>query len=300
MVMSRDARSLRQEKPRGGRSFSAAMSPPPHPPGGRKRWSCDVLGKKNAHSSSTRSTSTRSWFLTHSRYDGSMGTPPAANKSAAMKGLIVVGSIGTWTSPSWSRAARAPAKRESGGKFLRSGGRKKVRTRLGLTARLGAVGHLVGAVGGEEARRPVLQGATADTAPGRNHRALRSERMNDAADGDFALIMVDAEAKNQIAVADGGEHWRCEALRSRQALSGSSPARRRDLTCFEIAEAVARRPCSGRPHKVTVVLNPAPAKATFPATMLGAATILTPNENEARRVERPADAAKAAARALTR
>ena len=125
-------------------------------------------------------------------------------------------------------------------------------------------------------------------------------RVDDAATG-VALIIVDGEGRNQIAVAPGANLRLVPDLASEHA---RLVAWAKVLLCQleipipTVQWALAR----AREHDVLTILNPAPAQP-LPETLLSLVDCLTPNANEAEilsgvGVDGPASAAEAAQRLL--
>ena len=127
-------------------------------------------------------------------------------------------------------------------------------------------------------------------------------RLAEAATG-VALIVVDMEGRNQIAVAPGANLYLLpELARGHAQLVGSAQA----LLCqLEIPiPTVQWALATAREHGVLTILNPAPAQA-LPDTLLSLVDCLTPNAREATiltgiRVEGPESAAEAARQLLDR
>lgn len=181
--------------------------------------------------------------------------------------VVVVGSINV---DEVVRVERLPREGEtvSGGVFQRHGGGKGANQAV-AAARAGASVRMVGCVGadaiGEEALVE-LQGIGID--------AQHVARSTEAATG-IALIVVDADGRNQIAVAPGAN--RLIAMQE-EALTGDAGVA---LLSFEtpdaaLIEAAARAQQTGW----RLVVNPAPARPV-PQAVLDAHPILVPNEHEA-------------------
>ena len=184
-----------------------------------------------------------------------------------MGNVVVVGSINV---DEVVRVERLPREGEtvSGGVFQRHGGGKGANQAV-AAARAGASVRMVGCVGadaiGEEALVE-LQGIGID--------AQHVARSTEAATG-IALIVVDADGRNQIAVAPGAN--RLIAMQE-EALTGDVGVA---LLSFEtpdaaLIEAAARAQQTGW----RLVVNPAPARPV-PQAVLDAHPILVPNEHEA-------------------
>ena len=109
-----------------------------------------------------------------------------------------------------------------------------------------------------------------------------------------ALIVVDAQGENQIAVASGANGALSGSLVS-WALGSVEPAPGSVcLIGFEIGdEAVVAAAAWAHAHGVPVIVNPAPARS-LPAGLLALAPILTPNRAEAMALTGSADPVDAA------
>jgi ribokinase len=198
--------------------------------------------------------------------------------------VVVVGSVNADVVVS-VRALPGPGETVSGGAFARHGGGKGGNQAV-AAARLGARVRFVGAVGaddlGEEALR-LLEDEGIDVAG--------AARLEDVPTG-VAVIVVDENGENQIAVASGANGALTaahvtEALR----LEGRGVV----LMSHEVPpEAVSAGVRAARQAGWTAILNPAPARE------LGddlEGVILTPNADEARRLA-DHDDVEAAAKAL--
>ena len=166
-----------------------------------------------------------------------------------------------------------PGETVVGGRFARHHGGKGGNQAV-AAARLGAETAFVGAIGddsfGDEARQALA-------AEGIDLRGLvRLERETTG----VALILVDANGENSIAVA-GGANVALRPEHVREALTGLEP-RPGDvlLVGHEIPTKVTREALRiGRAAGATTILNPAPAGGLDAAT-LALADILTPNRGE--------------------
>ena len=199
--------------------------------------------------------------------------PRDRRQTAAMSGrVIVVSSVNVDLVVAVERLP-GPGETVVGGRFARHHGGKGGNQAV-AAARLGAETAFVGAVGedsfGDEAR-------TALADEGIDLRGL--VRLNGEATG-VALILVDAQGENSIAVAGGAnvalqpEHVR-EALATLQPRSGDVV-----LVGHEIPTAVTGEALRiGRDAGATTILNPAPAGGLDSATLV-LADILTPNRGE--------------------
>jgi ribokinase len=208
--------------------------------------------------------------------------------------VLVVGSANVDFTVALSRLPRAGETVSEGTLLVARGG--KGANQAVAARRLGAEVRLVGCVGDDGSGREVRQALAGE---GIGVEALLTTEQ--AATG-TALIVVDAEGRNQIAVAPGA---------NRALGSADVDARAADfawaevVVCsLEVPLATARRALEhARRHGVCTILNPAP----FPdggVDFLALADYVTPNEGEAARLagrtaEDPAqlDALAAAVRA---
>jgi ribokinase len=167
----------------------------------------------------------------------------------------------------------APGETVIGGRFARHGGGKGANQAV-AAARAGAVVRFVGAVGDDDfgaeavaelAREGIDVGAIA--------------RLQDEATG-VALIAVDREGRNQIAVASGAN------ARVDAATAGIEAA---DvcLLGFEVPDAaVVAAARTAAAAGARIVLNPAPARP-LPDALRGLGAIATPNAGEAQALGGP-------------
>jgi ribokinase len=187
--------------------------------------------------------------------------------------VIVVGSIGVDFTVVVQRLPR-PGETVAGGTFVPAGGAKSANQAV-AAARVGAQVHLLGAVGGDDVGVSVLD-------------ELRQENIDVSAVRHVpgmatavALIMVDRNGENQIAVASGanlalGRNDVAEAL-SAMALDADDVV----LVGFEIGDEPVEAACAAAASAgATLIINPAPARP-LSERMLAARPILTPNEGEA-------------------
>jgi len=192
--------------------------------------------------------------------------------------VIVVGSINVDLVVTLERLP-APGETVSGGRFSRHGGGKGA-NQATAAARLGAAVTMVGAVGdddlGDEALA-LLRNEGIDVE--------RVARLAGVATG-VALIAVDADGENQIAVASGANLELDPALPE----LGES-----DVMLLNHGISEAARLAAARAARGPVVLNPAPARP-IPDELAALGPILTPNAGEARELtgeEEPEAAARA-------
>jgi ribokinase len=191
--------------------------------------------------------------------------------------VVVVGSINVDLVVSVSRLPLA-GETVAGGRFAQHGGGKSANQAV-AAARLGAAVSFVGAVGRDE----LGEAAVAE---------LESEGIDvsgvarvDAPTG-VALIVVDAEGENQIAVASGAN---AELAVNALDLSGPGVV----LLCHEVSEDVVETAArAANAAGWPVVLNPAPARELPDAAL----AVLTPNASEAAELTGCDDPAEAAAK----
>jgi ribokinase len=197
--------------------------------------------------------------------------------------VIVVGSV---NADLVVRAERLPAPGETvtGGRFSRHGGGKGANQAV-AAARLGAHVAMVGAVGDDDLGQEALALL--------EHEGIDVSAVArlDAPTG-VALIAVDAEGENQIAVASGANAELDPAAVERTVRGAGTAA---VLLSQEVPEAAVL--AGVRAARGPVVLNPAPVRA-LPAELAALGPILTPNAGEARELsgeEEPETAARALA-----
>jgi ribokinase len=207
--------------------------------------------------------------------------------------VIVVGSANVDLT---IRAGRLPAPGETvtGGVLSRQNGGKGANQAV-AAARYGALTRFIGAVGDDPLADEVVDGLrAAGVATG------GVARLPGAATG-VALIVVDAQGENQIAVASGANGLLSEALVA-LALGPLEPAPGSVcLVGFEVGdEAVMAAALWARERELLLVVNPAPARP-LPAGLEALGPIMTPNRGEATSLTGREDlsAAAAALRART-
>jgi ribokinase len=188
-----------------------------------------------------------------------------------------------------------PGETVSGGDLVVSPGGKGANQAV-AARRLGADVRFVTLVGTDVPGDRVLAALTAAGLP--TDGLLRTE----AAATGVALIVVDAEGRNQIAVAPGANH----RLTPERAASRADALAWADVVLLQLEtpiETVRWALQEARRLGKTTVLNPAPARVLpLPPDLLPLVDYLTPNEHEAslltgRAVESPAEA-EVAGRAL--
>ncbi|HEY8169223.1 MAG: ribokinase [Candidatus Limnocylindrales bacterium] len=206
--------------------------------------------------------------------------------SAPRAEVIVIGSANVDLIVRASRLP-APGVTVTGGTFSRQPGGKGANQAV-AAARYGASTRLVAAVGDDAMGDELVAGLKA-SGVGTGGVA----RLPRVASG-VALIVVDAQGENQIAVASGANaeltaSLVVEALEAFEATSATVC-----LIGFEIGnEAVMAGARWARKHGLALIVNPAPARP-LPAGLTDLAPILTPNRGEAATLTGVADAAEAA------
>jgi ribokinase len=206
--------------------------------------------------------------------------------------VVVVGSVNVDHIVHVARLP-APGTTVTGGTFTQQTGGKSANQAV-AAARMGARVALVGAVGDDELGREAL-------------RALADEGITTTTcvsipgvPTGLALIVVDADGENQIAVASGANE-RLDGARTAGALE---PLRVRAggvcLLGFEVGdEALVVAAGWAARRSLRVLLNPAPARALHPA-LVAVRPVLTPNRSEAAELAGSDDVATAAARLAER
>lgn len=174
------------------------------------------------------------------------------------------------------RAGRLPAAGETvtGGVFGRRNGGKGANQAV-AAARYGVATRFIGAVGDDPLADEVIDGLrAAGVATG------GIARLPGTATG-VALIVVDAQGENQIAVASGANGVLSGTLVA-WALGSVEPVRGSVcLVGFEVGdEAVMAAAAWARAHDLLLVVNPAPGRP-LPAGLVALSPILTPNRGEA-------------------
>jgi ribokinase len=216
--------------------------------------------------------------------DGGRAAPPAIlsihaygcgtkEASAVSATLTVLGSSNT---DMVVTVARIPTVGETvlGGDLLIAAGGKGANQAV-AAARLGARVRFVGAVGDDDFGRAALDGLRAE---GMN---IEGVRVVPGAPSGVALIMVDAEGRNIIAVSSGANARVSsnDVRAASEAIQGSGVL----LTQLETPlNAVREGLRLARDAGVRTVLNPAPVpQGGLPDRLLGLVDVLTPNEGEA-------------------
>ena len=167
-----------------------------------------------------------------------------------------------------------PGETVLGSRFMQQNGGKSANQAV-AAARVGAQVTMVGAVGGDDLGRSALAGlseAGVDTA--------RCQVIEDTHTG-LALIVVDEQGENQIAVASGANARLDGAMVEAEVATLEPPAQAVCLLGFEVPdEAVIRAAHWAAQRGLRIVLNPAPARP-LSDELLSYGPILTPNQTEA-------------------
>jgi len=205
--------------------------------------------------------------------------------------VLVIGSINADLVVTLDRLPEA-GETVTGGRFARHGGGKGANQAV-AAARAGARVRFAGAVGDDDlgaAAIELLAAEGVDVDP--------IARLEGEATG-VALIAVDREGRNQIAVASGANARVDAALVARAVEAAALRPGDVVLLGFEVPDAaVVAGARAGAEAGARAILNPAPAR-DLPAGVLEAGVLLTPNGLEAAALTGETDAA-AAARALAR
>jgi ribokinase len=205
--------------------------------------------------------------------------------------VLVIGSINADLVVTLDRLPEA-GETVTGGRFARHGGGKGANQAV-AAARAGARVRFAGAVGDDDLGAAAIEQLAAE---GVDVGAIA--RLDGEATG-VALIAVDREGRNQIAVASGANARVDAALVARALEAAALGAADVVLLGFEVPDAaVAAGARAAAGAGARAILNPAPAR-DLPAGVLQAGVLLTPNGLEAAALTGETDAA-AAARALAR
>lgn len=202
--------------------------------------------------------------------------------------IVIVGSANTDMVIKTQRIP-APGETVAGGEFIMAAGGKGANQAV-AAARLGAQVTLVARLGTD-----VFGGQALD---GYEREGIDTQfvvRDPDHASG-VALIFVDAQGENSIAVASGANAYLTpdDVERAKQAIREADVL----LAQLEVpVEAVRRAIELARDAGVRVILNPAPAQEIDPG-LLAQVTIATPNEHEVEVVVGEPDTERAIARML--
>lgn len=189
------------------------------------------------------------------------------------------------------RCGRLPAPGETvvGGELARGGGGKGANQAV-AAARAGAAVRLVGAVGDDDLGREALADLRAEGVDVEGVCVVSG-----VATG-AALIVVDHEGRNQIAVASGANHAIDGGAVRRATHAGGGCL----LVSFELTDdvvlAAAEAACA---DGAALIVNPAPARSLLPR-LCELSPILTPNEGEVFDLTGASDPKAAAARLAAR
>lgn len=181
----------------------------------------------------------------------------------------------------------SPGSTVTGGVYERHCGGKGANQAV-AAARLGARVALIAAVGDDDAGRDTIEELTREGVD-----VSRVLQLDDVATG-VALIVVDRNGENQIAVASGA-NGHLDAATVEEALSG---VKLRDggvcLIGFEVGDpAIEAAAAWTSSQRQIVILDPAPARPLSPV-LAASAPVTTPNEGELLELTGEADVAVAA------
>ena len=205
--------------------------------------------------------------------------------------VLVIGSINADLVVTLDRLPEA-GETVTGGRFARHGGGKGANQAV-AAARAGARVRFVGAVGDDDLGAAAIEQLAAE---GVDVGAIA--RLDGEATG-VALIAVDREGRNQIAVASGANARVDAALVARALEAAALGPDDVVLLGFEVADAaVVAGARAAAEAGARAILNPAPAR-DLPGGVLGHGVLLTPNGLEAAALTGETEPA-AAARALAR
>jgi ribokinase len=200
--------------------------------------------------------------------------------------VIVVGSANVDMTVRTGRLPR-PGETVTGGVFSRQNGGKGANQAV-AAARYGAATRLIAAVGDDPMADEVIEGLRVAGV------ATDGVARLPATDTGIALIVVDANGENQIAVAPGANGALSAGLVT-SALMSIEPAD--GSVCvigFEVGDgAVMAAAAWAHEHGLMIIINPAPARS-LPDGLAARSPILTPNHGEATALTELADPAAAA------
>jgi ribokinase len=201
--------------------------------------------------------------------------------------VVVAGSINVDLIVGVARLPR-PGETVLGGRLVQQNGGKSANQAM-AASRVGARVTMLGAVGDDDLGRRALAGLEGAGVDISACRVLPGEHTG------VALIIVDTDAENQIAVASGA-NARVDAAMMEAETSGLEvDSEAVCLLGFEIGDSAvlaAARWAAARGWRV--IVNPAPARAVLDE-LYAVGPILTPNEREAAMLTGEADPALAAA-----
>ena len=205
--------------------------------------------------------------------------------------VLVIGSINADLVVTLDRLPE-PGETVTGGRFARHGGGKGANQAV-AAARAGARVRFAGAVGDDDLGAAAIEQLAAE---GVDVGAIA--RLDGEATG-VALIAVDREGRNQIAVASGANARVGAALVARALEAAALGPGDVVLVGFEVPDAaVVAGARAAAEAGARAILNPAPAR-DLPGGLLGHGVLLTPNGLEAAALTGETEPA-AAARALAR
>ncbi|MFO7532083.1 MAG: ribokinase, partial [Candidatus Limnocylindrales bacterium] len=187
---------------------------------------------------------------------------------------------------------RLPAAGETvlGDRFVQQNGGKSANQAV-AASRVGASVTMLGAVGGDDLGRSALAGLAEAGVDISACRIIDDEHTG------LALIIVDARAENQIAVAPGANARLDASMIEAQAAELEPTPGAVCLLGFEVSdEAVLAAARWASRRGLRIILNPAPARPV-PDELYALGPILTPNETEAEMLAGEVDP-EAAARVL--
>jgi len=209
--------------------------------------------------------------------------------------VLVIGSINADLVVTLDRLPEA-GETVTGGRFARHGGGKGANQAV-AAARAGARVRFAGAVGDDDFGAAAIEQLTAE---GVDVGAIA--RLDGEATG-VALIAVDREGRNQIAVASGANARVDGALVARALEAAALAPGDVVLLGFEVPDAaVVAGARAAAEAGARAILNPAPAR-DLPGGLLGHGVLLTPNGLEAAALTgetEPAAAARVLARRTSR
>ena len=168
----------------------------------------------------------------------------------------------------------APGETILGDRFVQQNGGKSANQAV-AASRVGAAVSMLGAVGNDDLGRSALAGLQEAGVDVSACRVIDGEHTG------LALIIVDAAAENQIAVAQGA-NARLDAAMIEAEVAGLRPAPGAAcLLGFEVGDdAVLAAARWASRQGLRLILNPAPARPV-PHELYALGPILTPNETEA-------------------
>ncbi len=177
-----------------------------------------------------------------------------------------------------------------GDRFVQQNGGKSANQAV-AASKVGAAVTMLGAVGDDDLGRSALVGLAQAGVDVARCRVVAGEHTG------LALIIVDATAENQIAVAPGANARLDAAMIAAEVLDLELAPTAVCLLGFEVRdEAVLAAARWASQKGLRIILNPAPARPLL-AELIGLGPILTPNQTEAEMLSGEAEP-EAAARVL--